>query len=452
MGDEKKVFVIGIDGAPPEYVLGEWLDDLPNIKKVLNSGAYARLNSTIPPLSAVAWASLSTGKTPSDLGLFEYVYRKNNSYTDLGVISSKNVEEKTFWQIASEYGKKSIVCLVPLTWPIKPFNGICVSGFMTPSTTRNFTYPEEIGKEVDELFGSKFRILSEFRKPEKEEIIERAYENTSMHFELMKHLIKNKEWDLFFGVIAESDSMNHNFLKYVDIGHREYDPSSKFRNSLKEYYSFVDGKIGELIALLDKDTKIIILSDHGIKRMHNRVNLSDWLIKEGYLVLNEKVDERKKLDMNMINWEKTIAWAICAFEGQIFINLEGREPKGIVKQEELEKLLNEMEIKLKKITGDRYETLDTKIFMKKRDFSGKRDDKAPDMLIYFDNLQYGCNCSLVGNKTLWSPQTAIGSDDAGHSEQGIFIIKNGVQKGNIEEVDILEVSPIILKELGIEEQ
>jgi len=70
MGDEKKVFVIGIDGAPPEYVLGEWLDDLPNIKKVLNSGAYARLNSTIPPLSAVAWASLSTGKTPSDLGLF----------------------------------------------------------------------------------------------------------------------------------------------------------------------------------------------------------------------------------------------------------------------------------------------------------------------------------------------------------------------------------------------
>jgi predicted AlkP superfamily phosphohydrolase/phosphomutase len=169
-------------------------------------------------------------------------------------------------------------------------------------------------------------------------------------------------------------------------------------------------------------------------------------------VLNEKVDERKKLDMNMINWEKTIAWAIGAFEGQIFINLEGREPKGIVKQEELEKLLNEMEIKLKKITGDRYETLDTKIFMKKRDFSGKRDDKAPDMLIYFDNLQYGCNCSLVGNKTLWSPQTAIGSDDAGHSEQGIFIIKNGVQKGNIEEVDILEVSPIILKELGIEEQ
>ena len=50
-----KVFVFGIDGAMPEKVFGEWLEELPNINKLMKQGCYAKLNSTIPPLSIVAW-------------------------------------------------------------------------------------------------------------------------------------------------------------------------------------------------------------------------------------------------------------------------------------------------------------------------------------------------------------------------------------------------------------
>jgi predicted AlkP superfamily phosphohydrolase/phosphomutase len=87
---KKKVFVLGIDGAPPQTIFGEWLDELPNIKKLMEDGSYAKLNSTDPPLSITAWASITTGKTPTDTGIFEYIYRKSGTYDDIGVMTSRN--------------------------------------------------------------------------------------------------------------------------------------------------------------------------------------------------------------------------------------------------------------------------------------------------------------------------------------------------------------------------
>ncbi|HUS50917.1 MAG TPA: alkaline phosphatase family protein [Candidatus Paceibacterota bacterium] len=448
-----KVFVLGIDCAPPEFIFDDWLDELPTIKKLMEEGCYAKLNSSVPPLSIVAWTSIMTGKSPSDTGIFEYVYRKNNSYGDLNIFSSLNLKEKTIWQIASEQGKRSIICLMPLTWPIKKeFNGKLVCGFMTPDTNTEYTYPKELKQEIGTLFDGKFMIESQFRDVSKEKVVESSYQVTDMHFRLIKHFLKNETWDLFFSVLVESDAIGHHFLKFVDKNHRKYDPNSKFKDVMKDYYKYIDRNLGEILKMLDEDTKIIVLSDHGIKRLHNRVNLSDWLIKEGYLVLknNLSLKEKAKLSMDMVDWGKTRAWAIGAYEGQIFINLKKREPQGVVEETDYEKLIQELEIKLKEIPGDDGKKLETRIFVRKRDYDGKKIDIAPDMIIYFDELQYGCNTSLIGNETLWSPMTAKGSDDAGHSQQGMFIIKdNENNKGNIGEIDVLDVAPTILNGMGL---
>ncbi|OGJ13340.1 hypothetical protein A3K82_00380 [Candidatus Pacearchaeota archaeon RBG_19FT_COMBO_34_9] len=456
-----KLFVLGIDGAFPEYFFGEWLDELPNIKKIIENGGYARLNSTIPPLSVVAWSSIYTGKSPADTGIFEYIYRKNFSYGDIHVITSQNLKEKTVWQIASENDKKSIVCYLNLTWPIKPFNGYLIGDPLAPSgESVQSTYPKELKGEIQEVLGefpssnfSEFRDTSKnsnFREIPKKEVIKGIYNLTEKQIEVMKYIIKNKQWDLFFGVIGTSDRMNHAFWRYMDNEHRKYEKGSEFENTLKDYYRFIDEKLGELISLLDKDTKIIILSDHGITRMHTRVNLTDWLIREGYMVLKEPIKEKSIFNPEMVDWKKTKVFAIGAYEGQIFINLKGREPEGIIEKEDYDRIIEELAEKLKQIRGDNGKLLDTKIFKKKDYFDGKCEEIAPDIIVYFDNLHYGCNNSLIGNETLWSPNTAKGSDDACHSRQGIFIIKNGVFKNkNIGEIDALDVAPTILNELGI---
>lgn len=446
-----KVFVFGIDGAFPEYIFGDWLEELPNIKKVITEGCYAKLNSTIPPLSITAWTSIVTGKAPSDTGIFEYVYRKGNSYSDFNVMTSKNLKEKTIWQIASENKSRSIINYLILTWPIKPFNGILISGSLTPSGEEvKSVYPSEIRYELENQLGTLPPAdVPNFRELSKEEIITETLKLTEAQFKIEKALLKSKQWDLFFNIAGLSDRMNHSFWRYMDKDHRKYELDSKFKNTLKDYYKLIDKNLGEMLALLDKDTKIIILSDHGITRMHTRVNLTDWLIKEGYMVLKEPLKEKKEFKPDLVDWKKTRVLALGAYEGQIFINLKGREPEGIVTESEYGSLIEELEEKIKGIKGDDGSFLDTKIFKKKDHFKGKCEDIAPDMIIYFDNLHYGCNTSLIGNETLWNINTAKGSDDACHSQQGIFIMKDGKTKGDIGEISYLDVAPTILNLLDI---
>src|SRR3989344_4305630 len=147
----KDIFILGIDGAFPEYIFGEWLEELPNIKKLVDEGTYAKMNSTIPPLSVTAWSSILTGKTPTDTGLFEYIYRKNYSYDDIRVVTARNLKDKTIWQILSDYDRTSIVCNILLTWPIRPFKGSLIAGPLTPDGA-DFVYPEELKKELEEIF------------------------------------------------------------------------------------------------------------------------------------------------------------------------------------------------------------------------------------------------------------------------------------------------------------
>lgn len=443
-----KVFVMGVDGAFPEYFFGEWMKELPNIRNLIENSSYAKLNSTTPPLSITAWTSIVTGKTPTDTGLFEYIYRKNHSYTDIGVTTAINLKEKNIWQIASDHNKRSTVTYMMLTWPIKPFNGYLVSGSRTPSGENvKSVYPDELGEELKKNIGEVYSSGSpHFRKLNtKEEVIEDMYKLTTRHFEVMEYLLKKKNWDLFFGMVIASDKMNHSFWRYMDKGHRKYEPNSKYENVLKEYYKFVDKRLGDMFKLLDKDTKIIVLSDHGIMRMHSRVNLTDWLIQNKYMFLKEPIKEKTEFNFNMVDWNRTKAFAIGAYEGQIFLNMKGREPEGIIEDKDCDFLIEELIQKLSKITGDDGSKLETLFFKKKEHFKGKFEKEAPDLMVYFDDLQYGCNTTMIGNETLWSPQTAKGSDDAGHSKQGIFIMKDGNHKNkNLGEISYLDVAPTIL--------
>ena len=449
---KKKVFVLGIDGAMPETIFNDWIDELPNMKKLMQKGCHARLNSTTPPVSVVAWTSMTTGKCPSDHGIFECIYRKGNSY-DQSIITSRNVMAKRVWDIVEENNKKTINCLVPLTWPLKPTNEIGISGFMTPLMKDiKYTYPENLKQEIEDFIQEPFLIEQEkYRDLSKEELLESITNITKTHLRVIKYLIKQKNWDLFFSVLIGSDRLNHGFWRYCDKTHRKYVKGNKFENTLKEFYKMVDKNLGEILNLLDENTTIIIVSDHGIQKMDNRVNLTDWLIQNNYMVLKQEIELNNitKFETSMVDWEKTKVFVRGAFDAQIFVNLIGREPNGHVHSEDYDSLIEELAEKLKQIKGDEGKELNTKTFKKKDYFQGKCSDSAPDLLVYFDNLNYGTNTSLIGNPTLWSPRTSAGSDDAAHSKQGIFIMDNKKVKGDLNNIDILDITPTILNELNI---
>lgn len=59
-----KVFVIGLDSAPPELLFNEFIDYLPNIKKILENSICGPMKSCIPAITIPACMVMATGKTP----------------------------------------------------------------------------------------------------------------------------------------------------------------------------------------------------------------------------------------------------------------------------------------------------------------------------------------------------------------------------------------------------
>ena len=118
----------------------------------MKSGCYAKLNSTIPPVSGSAWIGMLTGKSPADHGIFEYIYRRNYSYHDIHVTTSYNIKEKLIWQILGEKNKESIISFIPVTYPPRPLKGILITGPMTPQTEDvECTYPKELKQEINNI-------------------------------------------------------------------------------------------------------------------------------------------------------------------------------------------------------------------------------------------------------------------------------------------------------------
>src|SRR5437899_9612741 len=77
-----RVLVIGLDGASP-VLIQKWIDKLPNIKRLSESGVHGVLQSVVPPASVPAWQCFATGKNPAKIGLFGFatISRRSEEHT-----------------------------------------------------------------------------------------------------------------------------------------------------------------------------------------------------------------------------------------------------------------------------------------------------------------------------------------------------------------------------------
>ena len=90
----KRVLVIGLDCAEPSLVFERWADHLPNLTNLRSNGIWGKLESTIPPITIPAWASMMTGKLPGSLGFYGFRNRKDYSYEGLSFATSLMLREK----------------------------------------------------------------------------------------------------------------------------------------------------------------------------------------------------------------------------------------------------------------------------------------------------------------------------------------------------------------------
>ncbi|RLI80829.1 nucleotide pyrophosphatase [Archaeoglobales archaeon] len=442
-----KVLVIGLDSAPPELLFHKFIDNLPNIRNLIKKSLYGPMKSCIPAITIPAWMCMATGKTPGELGLYGFRHRKANSYTDIWIAHSLKVKEKAVWDYLSSRGYKSVLVGVPPSYPPKKINGWLISCFITPDSNVNYTYPAELKREIEKLVGEYiFDVI--FRKEDRDAVKEQIWEMTRKRFEVLRYLIQEKDWDYFQFVEIGLDRIHHSFWKYFDENHHLYEPNSKYQNVVFDYYKLLDKEIGKLLKLVDENAAIFIVSDHGVKAMKGAFAVNQWLISEK--LLNAKYDGGKIIrfeDLN-VNWNKTIAWAWGGYYSRIFLNVEGREKNGIIKQSHYDSVREEIAELVKSIRGKDGEKWNTKVFYPEEIYPIARGDK-PDLMVYFDDLNWRA-AGTLGHPSLYLPENDTGPDDAVHSEYGVFILHvPEMENSKVMETSIYDFAPTVLSLFGL---
>lgn len=447
--NKKKVFVLGLDSVPPELLFERWLNQLPNIQRLINKGKYGEMKSTIPAITCPAWMSMMTSANPGRLGIYGFRNRTSYDYEGLSFANSKTVAVDTVWNILSGLGKKVVVIGVPLTYPPQPVNGCMVTCFLTPDTKGEYTYPPGLKAEVESVSNGYILDVDEFRSDNKESILKNIYTMTEKRFRLARHFIRSKEWDFFMMVEMGPDRIHHAFWRYFDQEHPKYVPGSKFQDAVLNYYKYLDKEIGETFRLINEDTMALIVSDHGAVRMMGGICINEWLIQNGYLKLVHYPAESTPFNKLIVDWENTKVWAEGGYYGRVFMNVRGREPKGTIAPQHYEHVRNELIKKLEDLRDEKGNGINTKVF-KPEDIYSVCNGVPPDLIVYYGDLLWR-SIGSVGNRSIWASENDTGPDDANHSQYGIFIMQNreGSDGKRLQGVTLYDIAPTILDYLGV---
>lgn len=414
---------IGLDGADPRF-LAKWRENLPNLKKLLDNGISGNLASVIPPISASAWTSFSTGLNPGRTGIFDFVARRAGDYK-VNVVRSTDIRAKTIWEILSEKGVSCGVMNVPVAgWPPQSVKGFVVSGLPDPHVT---TYPPELSEKIKQLgWEPDPPMIGKAANDIRRELLS----GMRKRCDVAKRLLEEYHPDFFLLVFTETDRAQHFLL-------------SRHDEMVKEVYTCADELLGELREVYDP-TATVVLSDHGCNSIEGTFLTNCWLLEKGFLALKSPLPDPVPFDDAPVDWNRTRAFSY-GDQGKIYVNLVGREPQGTVKPSDYSAVLSELENRLANLVKDG-RRLHVKTWRADQIYQGPYLSKAPDLVFQIEDGRYGAK-PWLGHKTIFQAPQIWSAD---HAIEGIYAIEGkGIPHASLD-ASILDLAPTILCEYGIE--
>jgi predicted AlkP superfamily phosphohydrolase/phosphomutase len=446
----RKVFVIGLDCAEPTLVFDRWLEHLPNFHRLMAGGTYGELTSTIPAITVPAWASMLSSQDPGQLGFYGFRNRADRTYENMSIATSRSIQVDRVWDILSRAGRDVIVAGVPQTYPVKPVNGCLISSFLTPSTHSQFTHPASLKHEIGALVGGEYMFdVRQFRTDDKDALLEQINELADQHQQVVKHLMTTKPWDFFMHVDMGVDRIHHGFWKFFDERHPDYEPGNPYENAIRDYYIHLDAQLGERLNLLDDDTVVLVVSDHGAKPMMGGICFNEWLKQEGYLVFEYQPEGIVPLEKCEVDWDKTLAWGSGGYYARLFLNVRGREPNGIIDAADYKKVRDELAERIAAITGPDGNNIGSVVY-KPEEIYQEVKNIAPDLLVYFGNLSWRSVGSL-GFDSVHTFANDIGPDHANHAQEGLYIYHDPQTpgQGRGPRRHLMDVAPTVLEVMDV---
>jgi predicted AlkP superfamily phosphohydrolase/phosphomutase len=445
-------FVLGLDCLGPEVISDESLAELPNLRRLVDEGLSGPLESTLPPITVPAWSSMMSGRDPGELGVYGFKNRRSYAYGDLLFATSGMVRFPRVWDFVGQAGGQSIVVGVPQTSPPPAIQGVLVSGFESEGADLSdgaaFACPPETAAEIRSVVGDYLFDVDDFRNVPRETVRDKAWRMTEQRCRLMEHLLATRPWD--FAMLCEiaPDRLHHCFWSDHDPRHRRHDPRSPFRDTIREYYRFVDGWIGQLREQLPAGCALLVVSDHGARAMDGGVCINEVLRQAGWLVLREEPTEPTPLRPGQVDWSRTRAWGEGGYYARIFLNVQGREPQGVIPFEERDEARRELEALLGSLALPDGPTLTNRVVRPEQAYRAVRG-LAPDLIVLLADLAWR-SLGTIGHGRLWLQGNDTGVDEANHAQDGLFVLHALEAPAGRRRASILDITPTLLDLLGLE--
>ncbi len=458
-----RMFVIGLDCAPPELLYDQWRHELPNLNRLFTHGAYGRMESCKPCITVPAWSVMTSSKDPGTLGIYGFRNRADHSYDRLTIATGAAVKEPRVWEILSEAGKKVITVGIPGSYPPRKVNGLMAGCFLTPGTVgtdeygrrvdKTFTYPPEYSAKFNQWAGGEYLVdIPRFRTDDKDDLLEQMYTMTRQHFEVLRQLLKTEaDWDFFMFVEMGTDRIHHGFWKFHDPTHNKFEPGNKYEQAIHDYYKYLDGEIGSVLELLDDGTAVMVVSDHGVKKMDGGICINQWLIGEGLLTLRDDLPTRiTPMEKVEIDWPNTRVWGEGGYYARVYMNVKGREPQGVIEPADYERFRDGLAERIRVIPDDQGNPLPTLVYKPEAIYQ-RVNRIPPDLMVYFGDLHWRSVGSL-GHPRVWTFENDTGPDDANHGQMGVLSYyhpKKTLGGKHIADVEIMDFAPTVLDYFGL---
>jgi predicted AlkP superfamily phosphohydrolase/phosphomutase len=249
--------------------------------------------------------------------------------------------------------------------------------------------------------------------------------------------------------------------RLIDPSHPRFDSTlaAQHGDAVARVYRRMDDIVGKAMDRVPEDATFLVLSDHGFNSFRRGVNINTWLVRNGYMKLKNMDNPQYKLDdlfgegdfFQNVDWSGTRAYSIGL--GLVFLNVKGRESKGIVEPTEAPALKREMMAKLEEFldpeTGAR---VVRHAYDGSEIFKGPYVDDAPDIVIGFDEgyrVSWQTALGGVPRETVVPNLDKWSGDHCSVDEEitrGVLFSRRPIAKAA---PHIVDVAPTILRELGL---
>jgi predicted AlkP superfamily phosphohydrolase/phosphomutase len=194
------------------------------------------------------------------------------------------------------------------------------------------------------------------------------------------------EEGIFFYYFSSTDQRQHMFWRLIDPDHPSYDAklAGKYGRTIEEIYVEMDRVLDRVLRKVDRDTLLLVMSDHGFNPFRRGFNLNTWLLQNGYLRLAKPWKQETTSFFDDMDWAKTMAYGV-GLNG-LYINEKGRESEGTVAPgPEKENLIREIARKLEALTDPKTgEKAILYAYVANDVYHGPYVDLAPDIVLGFN--------------------------------------------------------------------